>query len=67
MIFFRLTDLRRLGPDDGEAHMDADEDLEVRHFPLGEIHTLIERGEIRDMKTIVGFGLWALGFWKPRA
>ncbi|HEY7447023.1 MAG TPA: NUDIX hydrolase [Vicinamibacterales bacterium] len=54
MIFFRLMDLRGLGPDDEEAQVDADEDLEVRHFPLDEIHTLIERGEIRDMKTIVG-------------
>jgi hypothetical protein len=47
-------DLRGLGPDDEEAQVDADEDLEVRHFPLDEIYTLIERGEIRDMKTIVG-------------
>jgi ADP-ribose pyrophosphatase len=59
MVFFRLTDLRALGADDGETLVDADEDLEVHHFPLDEIRALIERGEIQDMKTIVGFGLWA--------
>jgi ADP-ribose pyrophosphatase len=67
MMFFRLTDLRRLGADDGEAHVDADEDLEVRHFPLDEIRALIERDEIRDMKTIVGVGLWARFLPEPRA
>jgi ADP-ribose pyrophosphatase len=57
MVFFRLTNLRSLGPLDPEAHVDADEDLEVRHFPLDEIRALIQQGEIQDMKTIVGVGL----------
>lgn len=62
MVFFKLTNLRSLGPLDPEAHVDADEDLEVRHFPLDEIRALIQQGEIQDMKTIVGVGLWTLGF-----
>jgi ADP-ribose pyrophosphatase len=66
MVFFRLTNLRSLGPLDPEAHVDADEDLEVRHFPLDEIQALIHQGEIQDMKTIVGVGLWTR-LWKGRA
>jgi ADP-ribose pyrophosphatase len=57
MVFFRLTDLRASGPDDPDAHVDADEDLEVGRFPLDQIRALIARGEIQDMKTIVGMGL----------
>jgi ADP-ribose pyrophosphatase len=67
MVFFKLTNLRGLGPLDPETHVDADEDLEVRHFPLDEIRALIQQGEIQDMKTIVGVGLWTLGFWNGRA
>ena len=66
MVFFRLKDLRELGPTDPEAHVDPDEDLEVRHFTVDQIRDLIERGEIQDMKTIVGFGLWTLGFGPSR-
>ena len=36
---------------------DADESIEVVRLPLSEALQLIERGEIRDAKTIVG--LWA--------
>jgi ADP-ribose pyrophosphatase len=36
---------------------DADESIEVVRLPLDEALRLIERGEIRDVKTIVG--LWA--------
>ena len=36
---------------------DADESIEVVRKPLDEALRLIERGEIRDAKTIVG--LWA--------
>lgn len=36
---------------------DADESIEVLRLPLEEALRLIERGEIRDVKTIVG--LWA--------
>jgi ADP-ribose pyrophosphatase len=38
---------------------DADESIEVVRLPLDEALRLIERGEIRDVKTIVG--LWAVG------
>lgn len=62
MIFFRLADLRVLDSNDPVTHTDPDEDFEVRHFPLDELRALIEQGEIQDMKTIVGFGLWTLGF-----
>jgi ADP-ribose pyrophosphatase len=62
MVFFRLKDLHALGPTDLEVHVDIDEDLEVRHFSLGEMTALIRQGEIQDMKTIVGLGLWTLGF-----
>jgi ADP-ribose pyrophosphatase len=57
MIFFRLTNLRPLGPDDPEVHVDADEHFEIRSFSLDEIRTLVRRGEIQDMKTVVGVSL----------
>jgi ADP-ribose pyrophosphatase len=58
MVFFRLRDLATLGSNDPEAHLDPDEDLEVRRFRLDEIRDLIQAGEIQDMKTIAGLGLW---------
>ena len=61
MVFFRLRDLATLGSTDPETHLDPDEDLEVCRFRLDEIRDLIQTGEIQDMKTIVGFGLWASG------
>jgi ADP-ribose pyrophosphatase len=57
MVFFRLTNLRTPGPNEPGAHVDADEDLEVGHFAPDQVRALIERGEIQDMKTIVGMGL----------
>ena len=54
MIFFRLTDLRALGPEDPEVHLDADEHFEIGSFSLHEVRARIHRGEIQDMKTIVG-------------
>lgn len=57
MIFFRLTDLRAIDPHDTDVHRDEDEHLEVRTFTAAEIEALIERGEIQDMKTVVGMGL----------
>jgi ADP-ribose pyrophosphatase len=58
MVFFRLRDLATLSSNDPEAHLDPDEDLEVRRFRLDEIRDLIQAGEIQDMKTIAGLGLW---------
>lgn len=59
MIFFRLTNLRALGPDDPEVHLDPDEHFDIRSFSLDQIRTLIRRGEIQDMKTVVGVSLIA--------
>ncbi len=54
MIFFRLSSL-----DDTheKAAVDEDEDIEARTFELREAREMIRRGEIVDMKTIVGLGL----------
>jgi len=57
MIFFRLTGLRTPGPGDPEVHQDVDEQLEVRHFALDDLRALIKRGDIHDMKTVVGMTL----------
>ena len=57
MIFFRLTDLRTPCADDPEAHVDPDECFEIRGFSLDELRALISRGEIQDMKTLVGLTL----------
>ena len=39
------------------AHVDEDEDIEARTFELREAREMVRRGEIVDMKTIVGLGL----------
>ena len=57
MIFFRLTDLRPLGSDAPEVHLDPDEYFELRRFGLDELRGFIQRGEIQDMKTVVGVSL----------
>ena len=54
MIFYRLSGLH---VPDYAAEPDEDEDIEVQTFPLGEIRAKIRRGEIVDMKTVVGLGL----------
>jgi len=54
MIFFRLSGLETT---DEQAHVDEDEDIEARTFELREAREMIRRGEIVDMKTIVGLGL----------
>ena len=54
MIFYRLSGLH---VPDYAAEPDEDEDIEVQTFPLGEIRAMIRRGEIVDMKTVVGLGL----------
>ena len=57
MIFFRLTNLRTPGAADPEVHVDPDEYFEIRRFTLNELRALISRGEIQDMKTVVGVSL----------
>jgi ADP-ribose diphosphatase len=54
MIFFRLSGLD--APEE-EATKDEDEDIEPRTFSLREARDMVRRGEILDMKTVVGLGL----------
>jgi ADP-ribose pyrophosphatase len=54
MIFFRLSGL---STPDVPAHVDEDEDIEPRTFTLADARGMIRRGEIADMKTVVGLGL----------
>jgi ADP-ribose pyrophosphatase len=51
MLFFRLSSLE---DPEREAHVDEDEDIEARTFELREAREMVRRGEIVDMKTIVG-------------
>ena len=54
IIFFRLSGLE---DSHEKAAVDEDEDIEARTFELREAREMIRRGEIVDMKTIVGIGL----------
>ncbi len=54
MIFFRLSSLEQPAT---EAAQDEDEDIEVKTFELREAREMIRRGEIVDMKTLVGLSL----------
>jgi ADP-ribose diphosphatase len=54
MVFFRVSNLEDT---DETAAVDEDEDIEVRVFELREARDMVKRGEIADMKTIVGLGL----------
>lgn len=54
MVFFRLSGLTTI---DEQAHVDEDEDIEAKTFELREVRDMIRRGEIVDMKTIVGLAL----------
>ena len=38
----------------GEPHPDPGEFLEIRSVPLAELVTMVENGEIRDAKTVIG-------------
>lgn len=51
MIFFRLSGFSE--PTEAAA-VDEDEDIEARTFPLREARDMVRRGEILDMKTVVG-------------
>ena len=54
MIFFRVSGLTET---DEQAHVDEDEDIDARTFELRDAREMIRRGEIVDMKTIVGLAL----------
>ncbi len=54
MIFFRLSGLTT--PEEAAAQ-DEDEDIEVQVFTLPEAREMVRRGEIVDMKTLVGLTL----------
>jgi ADP-ribose pyrophosphatase len=54
MVFFRLSALDEPGH---QAEVDEDEDIEARTFELREAREMIRRGDIVDMKTVVGLGM----------
>ena len=54
MLFFRISGLTV--PEES-ATLDEDEDIEPRTFSLPEAREMIRRGEIIDMKTVVGLTL----------
>jgi ADP-ribose pyrophosphatase len=54
MIFFRLSSLSV--PAEAAA-LDEDEDIEPRTLALAEAREMVRRGEITDMKTVVGLAM----------
>jgi ADP-ribose pyrophosphatase len=54
MLFFRVSGLSVPGH---AAHVDEDEDIEPRTYTIAEAREMVRRGEIVDMKTVVGLGL----------
>ena len=54
MVFFRLSGLEET---DEPAHLDEDEDIEAQTFELRDARDMVRRGEITDMKTLVGLTL----------
>jgi ADP-ribose pyrophosphatase len=54
MIFFRVSSL---SVPVESAVLDEDEDIEPRTFTLADAREMIRRGEIVDMKTVVGLGM----------
>ena len=54
MVFFRVSGLET--PTE-QAHVDEDEDIEAKTFELREAREMVRRGEIIDMKTVVGLTL----------
>ncbi len=45
------------------AEKDADEEFEIKEFSLAQIGKMIQRGEIQDGKTILGYFLMAQRSW----
>jgi ADP-ribose pyrophosphatase len=54
MVFFRLSGLEQT---DEQAAVDEDEDIEAKVFELRDAREMVRRGEIQDMKTLVGLTL----------
>ena len=54
MVFFRASGLSE--PSEAAA-VDEDEDIEPKTFSIADAREMIRRGEITDMKTVVGLGL----------
>ena len=54
MIFFRVSGLDET---DEPAHVDEDEDIDAKTFELRDAREMVRRGEIIDMKTVVGLAL----------
>jgi ADP-ribose pyrophosphatase len=54
MIFYRLSNLEEPA---SAAALDEDEEIESRVFELREVREMVRRGEIVDMKTVVGLGM----------
>jgi hypothetical protein len=54
MVFFRVSGLEQT---DEEAHVDEDEDIEAKTFEIRDARDMVRRGEIVDMKTLVGLSL----------
>lgn|SRR5574338_1032366 len=54
MLVFRLDGLDEPTSD---AEMDEDEIIEPKTFSVAEARAMVARGEIRDMKTVVGLAL----------
>jgi ADP-ribose diphosphatase len=54
MVFFRLSGLNET---DEKAAVDEDENIEPKTFTIADAREMVRRGEISDMKTVVGLGL----------
>jgi ADP-ribose pyrophosphatase len=54
MFFFRVSGLTEPTHD---AELDEDEDIEVRVFTVKDVKEMVRRGEIVDMKTVIGLAL----------
>ena len=54
MFFFRVSGLSVPAH---EAEQDEDEDIEVQTFTLKQAREMVRRGEIVDMKTVIGLTL----------
>jgi ADP-ribose pyrophosphatase len=54
MLYFRVSSLEE--PTEAAAQ-DEDEDIEVKTFELRDAREMVRRGEIVDMKTVVGLTL----------
>ena len=54
MVFFKLSGF---SVPEEKAELDEDEDIEIQVFDVKDVRDMIRRGEITDMKTVVGVAL----------